>query len=172
MLSIDWRRGLLGLWGANLSVAPVVLRSGEAAGLEVLLGTAEDSSEPTLPKGFLLPGETPEAGVRRVLESDTSWAPEGPGEVIAEGYRYDPRQTDHAWVETRGTLIVVEGDDVPDLFEAGGEFEDAGWWPLDASTANRLPSGQAGILRDAVTRLRDSGRMDSDEAALFLDKTG
>jgi ADP-ribose pyrophosphatase len=165
-------RGLLGLWGANLSVAPVVVRSGPATGLEVLLGKPEDSSEPILSMGFLLPGEDPEAGVRRVLETDTSWAPEEPGEVITEGYRYDPRQTDHAWVETRGTLIVVGGDDVPDLFEAGGEFDEAGWWPLDADTANKLPSGQAGILREAVALLRKSGRMDPSEADLFLDRTG
>jgi ADP-ribose pyrophosphatase len=166
-------RGLLGLWGANLSVAPLIFRNSSVNGrLEVLLGTVEDDGPPELPKGFLLPGEDAAAGLSRVLQAETGWSPATAGEVVAEGYTYDPRQTDHAWVETRGVLILLGEEEAPDLFEPGGDFVDAGWWPLDAGTANRLPSGHAGLLREAVGRLRDSEHMDTEVAERFLAATG
>ncbi len=166
-------RGLLGLWGANLAVAPVVVRrSSLTGGLEVLLGSEDDGVNPEIPKGFLLPGEAPDAGLGRVLETDMSWSPTTSWEVVNEGYTYDPRQTDHAWVETRASLAFLDDETAPDLFEAGGAFSEAGWWPLDADTANRLPSGHAGLLREAVAQLQASEKMDAEAADLFLARTG
>ena len=89
-----------------------------------------------------------------------------------DGYTYDARQTDHAWVESRAFVVAVDADQAPEHFTPGGEFEELKWWPLDAATANRVPSGQAPFLREAVIQLKEAGRMDADTADSFLAKTG
>ena len=165
-------RGLLGLWGANLSVAAVVTRMSAVTGdLEVLLGSIEESSRLQLPKGFLFPDEDPGEGLQRIMESETGWRPREAGEVLSEGYIYDARQTDHAWVEQRAYLIPPS-EDLPDLFEPPGAFDDVSWWPLDADTGSRIPSGQAEQTRLAVERLRDSGTISADQAERLLLRTG
>jgi ADP-ribose pyrophosphatase len=166
-------RGLLGLWGSNLSVMGVLVRAVGAAGsLEVALGQEGDQGRLELPKGFVLPGEDPEAGVRRVLEAETGCCPSSPGEELSAGYAYDPRQTDHAWVETQALLFLDEEGSLPDLLVPGGDFEEIKWWPLDATTINRVPSTQALCLRSAVQRLTETGRLVHDIAQVILERTG
>lgn len=167
-------RGLLGLWGPNLSVAVTLMRTNEATGqLEILLGNEEEGQNLELPKGFVLPGEEPEAAVLRVLESETGWRPsELQSEIVFEGYTYDPRQTDHAWVESRVSLIVVGGDLGRSTFQPGGEFDEVKWWPLEAETINRVPSGQARFVRDSITRLVEAGDLDKAAAEDLLAATG
>jgi ADP-ribose pyrophosphatase len=165
-------RGLLGLWGANLSVAAVVARLSAVTGaLELLLGSMEESSTLQLPKGFLFPDEDPEAGLGRIMKRETGWRPREAGDVLSEGYVYDARQTDHAWVEQRAYLIPAS-EDVPDLFEPSGAFDEVSWWPLNADNARRIPSGQAGQARLAVERLRDSGFISADQAERLLSRMG
>ena len=166
-------RGVLGFWGANLSVAVVAVRTNPTSGdLDVLLGTQEDSGL-ALPKGFVRPEEQPDAAVHRVLALETGWQLGAePAEQVFDGYTYDARQTDHAWVESRAFVVAVDANRAPESFTPGGEFEELRWLPLDAATANRVPSGQAPFLRGAVTHLKDAGRMDAAMADAFLAKTG
>ncbi|TNF76601.1 MAG: NUDIX domain-containing protein [Acidobacteria bacterium] len=166
-------RGLLGAWGANLSVAAVVVRRNRSDELEILLGQSEDDTELEMAKGFMHPGETSEACLQRVIEVETSWAPEKvPDEVIFEGFTYDQRQTDHAWVESRVFLLDAGKLGAPESFSPGGDFDDVKWWPLTAETVNRVPAGTAGFIRDAVTALKDSNRIDAGAAETLLAKTG
>jgi hypothetical protein len=78
-------RGLLGLWGANLSVAALVVRTNPDSGhLEVLLGGREDSGALEALKGFVLP-ESP-AEVPSLLTSggefdEVKWWPLEDGTV-------------------------------------------------------------------------------------------
>jgi ADP-ribose pyrophosphatase YjhB (NUDIX family) len=166
-------RGLLGLWGCNLSVAGVLIRPAcESGELEVVLGQEPDQTRLELPKGFVLPNEDPADGIERVLETETGSRPAGSAEVLFEGYNYDPRQTDHAWVETRALLFLDAEGQLPDLLVPGGDFEEIKWWPLDADTINRVPSGQAVFLRAAVRRLTETGRLQSAAAESLLASTG
>ncbi len=157
-----------------MSVAVNLMRTNEATGqLEILLGNEEEGQNLELPKGFVLPGEEPEAAVLRVLESETGWRPsEHQSEIVFEGYTYDPRQTDHAWVESRVSLIVVGGDLGRSTFRPGGEFDEVKWWPLEAETINRVPSGQARFVRESITRLVEAGQMDKSTAESLLAATG
>ena len=165
-------RGLLGLWGANLSLAGVVVRPVRGR-LEILLGSRDDGTVMELPKGFSMPDEDPGEGTRRVMMGNTGWVPEGGGKVVKEGYTYDRRQTDHAWVEARATLFLLDSEeDVPALFDAGGDWEQVAWWPLDAETINRMPTGQADIVRKTLQLLTEAGAIDEAAGRLLLAKTG
>jgi ADP-ribose pyrophosphatase len=181
-------RGLLGLWGRNLSVAATVIRRNEVTNeFEVVLGTWEDSTELALPKGFVLPTEKAEKCLGRVVAGETGWDPgSGQGEIVFEGYTYDPRQTDHAWVESRAYLLFDADGGFPDMgasswsraFRIPGapgepsEFDEVKWWPLDAATINRVPSGSAGFIRASIQTLMKSERMDTAFAEALLSKTG
>ncbi len=61
---------------------------------------------------------------------------------------------------------------MPGTFEPGGEFDEVGWWPLDADTVNRLPSDQARMVRESVTRLIESERLDRSVGEELLERTG
>jgi ADP-ribose pyrophosphatase len=166
-------RGLLGSWGANLSVAAVVIRRNRSRELEILLGQSEDDTELEMAKGFVHPGETSEACLQRVLEAETDWAPETvPDEVIFEGFTYDQRQTDHAWVESRVYLLDAGNLGAPESFNPGGDFDEVKWWPLTAETVNKVPSGTAGFIREAVIALKNSKRIDAGAAESLLAQTG
>jgi len=166
-------RGLLGNWGPNLSVAGVVIRSNRAGKLEILLGHGEDETELELAKGFIHPNESPEVCLERVLSAETGWTPNSfSDEVVFEGYTYDPRQTDHAWIESLAYLLFEGDGSATESFDPGGEFNEVRWWPLTPKTVNRVPSGTARIIRAAVNALKDSGRMQPAEAVSLLAKTG
>ncbi|MEC4687235.1 MAG: NUDIX domain-containing protein, partial [Nitrospirota bacterium] len=166
-------RGLLGYWGCNLSVAAIVLRaSSEAAATEILLGGKENELDLALPRGFVLHDEVPEDAVRRVLKYETGWDAPADPEVVFDGYTYDRRQTDHAWVESRAFLFHGQAEETPSTFEPGGELEEVGWWPLDAETVNRLPSDQARMVRASVTTLIETERLDRSVGEKLLERTG
>jgi len=166
-------RGLLGSWGVNLSVAAVLVRPGKDSGeLEVALGQEPGESRLELPKGFVLPGEEPGAGLLRILASEAGLRPATPGEVIVEESTFDPRQTDHAWVETRAYLTFDAAAELPDVFAIGSAFDTLQWWPLNAETINRVPSAQAGFLRASIERLSATGRLAPAVARFLLARTG
>jgi len=166
-------RGLLGSWGPNLSVAAVVIRKNRADQLEVLLGRGEDETELEMAKGFVHPGEASKECLQRVLGTETGWTPQSvPDEVVFEGYTFDQRQTDHAWVENRVYLLDAGDLGAPESFEPGGEFDDVRWWPLTADTINKVPSGTANSIREALKALKESKQMDAAAAESMLAKTG
>jgi ADP-ribose pyrophosphatase len=165
-------RGLLGLWGSNLSAVALVVRKNPDAGHhEILLGDWDDKNILEIPKGFVLPDETTDIALIRVLTQEAGWHPDAAKpELVFEGYTYDSRQTDHAWIESRAYLLSAE--ETPGIFEAGGDFDQIKWRPLDPGTINRIPSEQARFVREALTHLADSGRMEKAEAEALLAATG
>ncbi len=167
-------RGLLGRWGSNFMVGAVVVRTGGTAGeLDILLGRIGEDGDLSLPKGFVASGENRETAMARVLEGTTGWRPEpGTGDVVFEGYSYDARQTDHAWIEIQARLFHLGDGFGPFRFRPGNDFEEVEWWHLDARTVNRLLSNQAGLVREAVKRLRETESIDNEMAMSLLAKTG
>ncbi len=167
-------RGLLGRWGSNFMVGAVVVRTGGTEGeLDILLGRIGEGGDLSLPQGFVAPGEHRETAMARVLEGTTGWRPEpGTGDVVFEGYSYDARQTDHAWIEIQTRLFHLGDGSGAFRFRPGNDFEEIEWRRLDARTVNRLPSNQARLVREAVKRLRESGSIDKELAVSLLAKTG
>jgi ADP-ribose pyrophosphatase len=167
-------RGLLGKWGPNDMVSAVVTRIGGAGGkLDIVLGRIGENGNFLLPKGFVATGETFDDAMARVLAHEIGWQDDsGKGDVIVEGYRYDPRQTDHAWVEMHGRLLHQDTDSLPFEIRPGGNFKDVDWWPLDAEIVNKLPANQAALVREAVKRLLENGCIAKTHAKALLSKTG
>ena len=132
----------------------------------------EGDSNLELPQGFLLPDEEPERGLGRVMRSETGWSPEGSGQLVSEGYAYDSRQTDHAWVEKRGYVVDADQEPAPDVLEPGGEFEELSWWPLNGSTMTRLSAGQAQVAQAALEHARASGKIDDDTFERLVSRAG
>jgi ADP-ribose pyrophosphatase len=167
-------RGLLGLWGPNAAVAALVVRQGLDTGqLEIVLGGHEEKQNLALPQGFVLPGEEPKGAFGRVMASETGWAADGHApELVSQGFTYDWRQTDHAWVVGRGYLVRLDEADAVSTFEPGGEFDEVRWWPLEADVINRVSSRQVEFIRDAIQELAESEVIDAGAAEELLARTG
>jgi ADP-ribose pyrophosphatase len=165
-------RGLLGLWGANLSVQVLVGRPNPDSGsAEVLLGGTEEASLLELPKGFVLPDESTAKAIRRVLAQEAGWDPGNEeARLVSEGYTYDSRQTDNAWVESQALLLVPK--EAPTLLSAGGAFDEIRWRPLDAEFVNRLPADQAAFVREGMPAMVENGLLDQVAADRLLGATG
>ena len=167
-------RGSLGRWGRNLAVSGVVVRAVPGTGgCEILVGRRPDTTGLELPGGFVHPGEKSEDAVVRVVEKDSGWNPGAAGSAIVfEGQTYDPRQTDHAWVESRAYLVMAQDEDAPDTFAATDNYDEVKWSPLNGDVVNRLPARQARFVREAFRRLVDAGLLAADQAESLLAKTG
>jgi ADP-ribose pyrophosphatase YjhB (NUDIX family) len=151
-----------------------VLRIGEdREHVDVLLGAKEQDGKLWLPKGFLREGEDAPQAVDRILKVETGWQPESHEDhPVHEGYFYDQRQTDHAWVEIQAFLSVVEFADAPREFRPGGDFETVRWMPIDVQTINRMPSAEARIVRQAIKRLEQEQRISETTAGHMLARMG
>ncbi|MHC4129888.1 MAG: NUDIX domain-containing protein [Planctomycetota bacterium] len=166
-------RGLLGRWGVNPAAGAVVVRRGEEANrVDILVGKKEGATGLSLPKGFLRAGEEAECGITRILEAETGWTPQQHGDEVFEGFFYDPRQTDHAWVEMRTFLFFMDFDAAPQRFEPGSDFEEVRWMPLNAETVNRIPSNEARLIRRSLKHLQQTAAIEDAMATKLLAGTG
>ena len=165
-------RGALGRWGPNVMVVGVVTRAAPAThDLEILLGAPEASEALVLPRDFVRSGEEIRDAFIRLLESAAGWHLERPSDVLSEGYEYDARRTDHAWVTTSVRHVHLP-DDGPDVFRAGPGFESISWRPLDAQTINRIPAASARHARTTVRTLVDRGVMAELAGSAVMAATG
>jgi ADP-ribose pyrophosphatase len=166
-------RGLLGLWGANHMVEAVVTRiNRETAALEVLLGKIQETGAVSLPRDFVARGETTEAALGRTLETSAGFEAQDSGEILSEGYSYDARQTDHAWIELETRLYHLQPESQPTAFRPGAGFTEIEWWPVAPETVNQLPPSQARIVREGVRHLMERDVVARDWALQLLAKTG
>ncbi|MFT7618880.1 MAG: ADP-ribose pyrophosphatase [Planctomycetota bacterium] len=149
-------RGLLGRWGANSSIACVVVRPSLLEGeLELLLGKRAGAASLELPRGFAYPNEEESQAASRVLELETGLiASAATDDIIFEGYTYDARQTDHAWLESTVYLLVVPHDS-DSTIQIGDCFGDAKWHPLNADTVNKMIGTHATFVRLAIGKLEE-----------------
>jgi len=166
-------RGLLDLWGANQMVGAVIIRTNpETSTLEVLLGKLRSNAAISLPMGFVSRSEATEAALREMLEASVGFQPENEGEVISEGYSYDARQTDHAWIELEARLYNLDAESRLPTLRSSADFEEIEWWPVDPDTVNQLPPSQSRLVREAVRHLMERGIAERDWALGVLAKTG
>ena len=50
-------------------------------------------------------------------------------------------------------------------------LDEVKWWPLTAETVNRVPSGQAKFIREALTKLKEKGQIEEVLAEQLLAAT-
>jgi ADP-ribose pyrophosphatase len=166
-------RGALGRWGPNVMVVAVVTRHAPDTGaLEILLGAPASSETLLLPQEFVRSGEDPGEAFGRAVALAAGWQPACPSAVLREGYDYDARRTDHAWVVTSVRHVHVGSGAAPEFFHAGAQFESVSWYPLAAATINRIPAAAARHVRDAIRTLEATAQMSEDFAEAVLAATG
>jgi ADP-ribose pyrophosphatase len=166
-------RGALGRWGPNVMVVAVVTRAvAGASSFEILLGASETSEVLVLSGDFVRSREVAEAAVARLIEGTAGRHLDLHSEVLSEGYDYDSRRTDHAWVVTSVRHVHVADGGVRDFFRAGPGIESLSWYPLDAATINRIPAPSARHVRAAVRALGDAGQLTEAAVSAVLAATG
>ena len=144
-------RGLLGKWGANHAADPIVTRFHPTAGhLQVVSIQRKDTGLWALPGGMVDPGENVTVTVRREFSEEAGELTDpaerarfealtselfASGVQVYRGYCDDPRNTDHAWMETTAFHFHCTeevGAMLP--LEAGDDAGKVMW--LDVSVAN------------------------------------
>jgi ADP-ribose pyrophosphatase len=95
-------RGLLGRWGANFAADPLVTRDNPKTGeLEMLAIKRKDNGQWAIPGGMVDAGEDVSATLAREFKEETGVTLDmNDAAEIYRGYVDDPRNTDHAWMET------------------------------------------------------------------------
>jgi ADP-ribose pyrophosphatase len=164
-------RGALELWGANRMVGAVVTRVGpETSGLEVLLGKRRDGEGVALPVEIVRRAESESEAFERMFATLLGGVAPVAQDVISQGYAYDLRQTDHAWVELLAHLYHVASSAEPASPPPG--LDEVEWWPVSPDTINQLPPNQSLLVRESLRRLSARGIVDEALALAVLANTG
>lgn len=120
-------RGLLGKWGPNLAVDPMITRHNPETGVLELLIIQRRSGAWGFPGGFVDRGDTVEKTLSKELGEEAGvYLDMDDAERVYEGYVDSSRNTDNAWVETVAahkhftpeqaqTIVPVYGDDAIDV---------------------------------------------------------
>jgi len=167
-------RGLLGRWGPNTAVAAVITRENSSGDrVDILLGRRSGVTEYCLPQGFVLPEESTDSAIERILMRETGWAPAAfEGIAIQQGYVYDPRQTDHAWLDVSVMLLHCKFTDTVTNFLPDEDFEEVCWHPLVPDTVNGMTPDQARFVQKAAKRLKEIANINEQQVTELLSKTG
>ena len=119
------------------------------------------------------PSESTEQALERVLaEKVNIKLPAAAAEQLSNNYYYDARQTDNAWVEVGAYLVQPDVKLASTTGRATAAFDEIDWWPLQASTINKLSSSGARLVRAAIDRLQTAGALTSEDANRILSRTG
>ena len=151
-------RGLLGKWGRNQAGDPLVTSVNPTSGqLQLLVIERVDSGRCALPGGMVDGGETISETVARELLEET-------GAVLSfdrisplyAGIVDDPRNTDHAWMETtvlHRHLTPVERDGL--TLKAGDDARAVRWADIDENLLSSMHASHSDFVRLAVRRLQE-----------------
>ncbi len=151
-------RGRLGRHGANFSADPIVTRVRDGV-LEVVLIERKDCRQWAIPGGMVDQGEDFRQAAHRELHEETGLTLDFSSAVeVASGYVDDPRNTDHAWMESKAFhLHLTEAELAP---IGGDDAGDAAWVRVDRALMDRLYASHWISLARAVASFeRLSGRL-------------
>jgi ADP-ribose pyrophosphatase len=153
-------RGILGAWGANHAADPIITRTDpRSGGLLVLLVERGDSGELALPGGMVDPGERLSVTAARELQEETGLTIDMTDATpVHEGFVDDPRNTDHAWMETKVFHKHLDADTSSAIRGAPLQSRDAAetrgvrWVPVEEALTGIMYANHADLLRLALGR--------------------
>ncbi len=160
-------RGSLWLWGSNPMLFICPIRYDQKTGqLECLINT--NKSESDIICIHYRRGESFEGAMQRAQEKTKMYAQPNYVKQLYEGYFYDLRQTDHAWVDAQVFLIYLDDRTRTEDHQS----EDLRWKRLDHRLVNRLHPSYANLLRSAIMHLYEEGIHQNEFITDLLEKTG
>lgn len=176
-------RGLLGKWGPNHAADPIVTRIDPTTRcVQMVAIKRKDTGEWAIPGGMVDPGESVSATIRREFTEEagnldgeerarfdslvTALFAEENKRCIFAGYVDDPRNTDHAWMETTAVhyhcnreiarrLAVHAGDDAADVTWLNVDDDDPRYRNLYASHKEWVDKAAGQLLMEIAKRQRE-----------------
>lgn len=150
-------RGRLRRWGRNQAVDAVLTRLDPLTGHpQVLLIERGDNHQLALPGGMVDPGETMEAAASRELREETGLVLGfQPVRTIYAGIVDDPRNTDHAWMET--TVFhrhLTESDIDLKSLQAGDDAAAVKWHNIHDELISSMYASHGLYVRLAADRIQ------------------
>lgn len=160
-------RGLLGKWGPNYAADPIITRiNNEGKCLELLAIQRRDNGQWAIPGGMVDRGELVTRTLSRELREETGVTLEMErAELIFQGYVDDPRNTDHAWMETTARHLHLDPETAERLEpRAGSDARAVRWLPLSAEVIATLYASHCSLVRKALELLCQRGGSGMSEA--------
>lgn len=153
-------RGVLGKWGANFAVDAVITTlNPQTRCFEVLTIKRRDTGENAFPGGMVDPGESPFETRNRELQEEISIRMEDitlpiHEQIVFRGYVDDPRNTDHAWLETTAihTHIAYEVA-CRMVLKAGDDAVVVQWRELTTESIKRFYANHGLTLLSAISQM-------------------
>lgn len=160
-------RGLLGKWGPNLAVDPVITRLNPVTeDLELLLVKRADTGEWGLPGTLITEGETWKEAAIRALERKTGLEVDfEQADLIVQMVVDDYRNTDNAWVETYGVHLHLSSEQLKNghLNEKEREgVKDVAWVPITPDLVNSLFANHSQIIKKTLEQMLDNPEVNRD----------
>lgn len=152
-------RGLLGKWGPNYAADPIITRINVAERqVELLAVQRRDNGQWAIPGGMVDKGEEISATLSRELKEETGVDLDlSEGRLIYRGYVDDPRNTDHAWMETTAKHLHLDPETAGRLnLEAGSDARAVRWLPLTPESLGNLYASHSVLVRAALSDRREA----------------
>lgn len=149
-------RGLLGRWGRNPAGDPLVTRiSPEHGRIQLLVIERKDLGLKALPGGMVDEGEDIATTVARELSEETSANLDFSNATkIFAGVVDDPRNTDHAWMETTVLHKHLTAQEQAQLsLVAGDDASAVHWVDIDQELLSSMYASHADYVRLAMRQL-------------------
>jgi ADP-ribose diphosphatase len=149
-------RGLLGKWGPNYAADPIITRINKNSGVvEMLAIQRKDNGQWAIPGGMVDKGEEVSRTLSRELQEETGVTLNmEKGKMIYRGYVDDPRNTDHAWMETtaKHLHLPAELSEKMNLL-AGDDARNVKWLPLRQEIIQKLYASHCALIIKTLTEM-------------------
>jgi NAD+ synthase (glutamine-hydrolysing) len=151
-------RGLLGKWGKNDAIDPIITRFNEETGQHEMLSVKrEDGDQWGIPGVMVLDGETTEQALNRRLGQKLGLNINMAGALsLYKGYADDPRNTDNAWIETEVLHLMLPYQMTEELKSKMGDEAWVKWMPLTDENLKNMYANHGEFARLAWARLSNS----------------
>jgi len=149
-------RGLLGKWGPNYAADPIITRINRHSDtMEMLAIQRKDNGQWAIPGGMVDKGEEVTKTLSRELQEETGIIlPMEHGRMIYRGYVDDPRNTDHAWMETTAKHLHLSDETAEkmNLF-AGDDARAVTWLPLLPQNVHALYASHCTLIIKTLSEM-------------------